>query len=50
MNCNEYNKSIYEFINSVILIPPALKLNKFGTKYKSYANTLRNDNPNKQPL
>ena len=47
---DDYNKSIREFINPVILTPAALRLIKFGTKYKSYANVLRNDNQNEQFL
>jgi len=42
---NEYNKSIQEFITPVILTPSALKLNKFGSKYKSYTSVLCNNTP-----
>ena len=37
---NEYDKSMRDFIAPVISIPESFKLNKFGTKYKSYANAL----------
>ena len=40
---DDYNKSIRELINLVISTPDALKLNKFGKKYKSYASVLYNN-------
>ena len=45
MNCNEYNKSIQEFITPVISTKSTLKLNKFGSKYKSYTSALCNNTP-----
>ena len=38
---NEYIKSIQEFINPMITIKAALKINNFGKKYPSYAIVAR---------
>ena len=40
---SDYDKQVREFISPLISIPQALKLNKFGSKYKSYANALINN-------
>jgi len=47
MDCDKYNKSIREFI-TIISTKSALKLNKFGSKYKSYASALYNNTPKEQ--
>jgi len=40
---SDYNKQVRDFISSMISIPQVLKLNKYGSKYKSYANALTNN-------
>jgi len=34
-----------EYINPVVSTLSVLKLNKFGSKYKTYANALKNNTP-----
>ena len=40
---SDYDKQVRDFISPMIFTLQALKLNKFGSKYKSYANALINN-------
>ena len=40
---SDYDKQVRYFISPIISTPQVLKLNKFRSKYKSYANALINN-------
>ena len=44
MSLTKYLRIEVPAISPIITTPQALKLNKFGSKYKSYANALMNNN------